>query len=275
MVDVPVRTPDGVILGRIGDLTVRVGDHPGPVLVTQLLVVRRGAPDQLVPWSAVRDFRHTGVVLESGAGTDIDAVDNILSADERRLKRDVLDVKIMDVTGQRIARVADVVLGGVAGGGIELVGVDVGFGAVLRRLGLPRLARPYRADVVAWTDMHLTQGRGHSVQLATPRTAVHLLGPRELAVLLTHLDTESATEILRGKRPEFAAAVVRHSHSAVGERMLRAMPTGTVEQIVTAMPGNHAAQWRHRLSHTGALRGRRFLRSRVWPRRRLDRGALG
>ena len=54
--------------------------------------------------------------------------------------RDVLDTQIIDLVGQRLARVADVVLTRTADDRLELVGVEVGFGGVLRRLGLRRLA---------------------------------------------------------------------------------------------------------------------------------------
>ena len=155
-------------------------------------------------------------------------------------------------------------LAGAAGHRIELVGVEVGFGAVLRRLGLHRLARRARADVVGWTDLHLTSERGHAVQLATPRSAVHLLAARELAVLLSRLDTESAAEVLRVKDPDFAADVVREIHPVVGERAPRALPSTDAAEIVAAMPAVHATQWRRRLAHL-ALRGRPFLRSHVWP----------
>jgi hypothetical protein len=162
----------------------------------------------------------------------------------------------------------EVVLAHTATGSLELVGVEVGIAGVLRRLGLHRLARRAREDAVAWTDLHLTSERGHDVQLATPRSAVHHLDARGLAVLVSRLDTESAAEVLAAKGPGVAADVVRASHPVVGERVLRAMPDTTTADIVAAMPANHATQWRSRLAHTPALRGRRFLRSHVWPRRR-------
>ena len=261
-----VRTPGGTAIGRVSDLTVHLGEQSGPLLVARLLVRRRHSADLLVPWEAVRSFQRSGVVLESDAGFTVGAVDAALEPDEILLKRDVLDTQIVDVVGQRIARVADVVLAGAAGHRIELVGVEVGFGAVLRRLGLHRLARRARADVVGWTDLHLTSERGHAVQLATPRSAVHLLAPRELAVLLSRLDTESAAEVLRVKDPDFAADVVREIHPVVGERVLRALPSTDAAEIVAAMPAVHETQWRRRLAHSPALRGRPFLRSHVWPR---------
>ena len=77
---------------------------------------------------------------------------------------------------------------------------------------------------MAWTDLHLTSERGHAVQLATPRSAVHHLDARGLAALVSHLDTESAAEVLAVKAPGVAAEVVRAAHPSVAERVLRALP---------------------------------------------------
>ena len=191
-----------------------------------------------------------------------------LGRDEILLVRDVLDTQIVDVVGQRLARVADVVLSRTPGGRLELVGVEVGFGGVLRRLGLSRLAAGAAEDVVAWTDLHLTSDRGHDVQLATPRSAVHHLDAAGIAALVDRLDVESAADVLAATEPQVAAAAVRTADPIVGERVLRALRDVDAARILAAMPAEHATRWRGRLARTPALPGRRFLRSRVWPRRR-------
>jgi Mg/Co/Ni transporter MgtE len=111
------------------------------------------------------------------------------------------------------------------------------------------------------------------VQLATPRSAVHRLGARDLAALVSRVDTDAATEILAARESGTAAAAVAASHPDVGERMLRAMTEPEVARIVAAMPAEHARRWRQRLAQSPGLFGRRILRSRVWPHRRhLIRG---
>jgi len=165
-----------------------------------------------------------------------------------------------------LARVADVVLARAHGGRLELLGVEVGFSGVLRRLGFRRVRS--REDIVAWSDLHLTSERGHAVQLSTPRAAVHRLDARGLAALVSRVDTDSATEILAVKAPGVAADAVRGVDPEVGERVLRAMPQPQADRIVASMPPDHAGRWRHRLARRPAWRGRRFLRSGVWPHRR-------
>lgn len=258
--------PDGQVVGRLADLTVSLGRHPGRHRVERLLVKSRRGGSLLVPWDQVAGFDRSRVVLIAARGDRYPAA--ALTEHEILLARDVLDTQVVDVVGQRMTRVADVMLARTRVGGLELVGVEVGFGAVLRRLGLGMLAAGRGKDVIDWAEVHLTSERGHAVQLASPRAAVHRLDPRALAALVAHLDTDAATEILAAKSPAVAAEAVRAAHPSVAERVLRAMPATAAARIVAAMPADHAGRWRRRLEHAPALRGRRFLRSRVWPRRR-------
>ena len=272
-----VLGPDGRVIGRLADLTVRLSTQSGPQLVERLVVTRRRAPQLVLPWDVVANFQSGQVVLASSGATlvdfETDVVTNALGPDEILLGRDVLDTQIVDVIGQRLARVADVLMVQTPGGRLELLGAEVGFGGVLRRLGLGRIVPRSDDDIVAWSDLHLTSDRGHIVQLATPRAAVHRLDASALAALVSRVDTDAATEILAAREPGFAAEVVRASHAEVGERMLRAMSDTDAARILAAMPDEHAGTWRHLLARTPALFGRRVLRSRVWPHRRhLIRG---
>lgn len=266
-----VLDSDGRKVGRVADLSVDLDSHAGPRMVGRMLVKRRRATDFLVPWATVTEFGHAGVVLSDSAELPVPAGDSKtdeLHPDEILLVRDVLDSQIVDVVGQRLARVADVALTRTPNDRLELVGVEVGFGGVLRRLGLPALAARTRKDVVAWTDLHLTSDRGHTVQLDTPLSAVHHLDGVGLAALVDRLDVQSAAEVLTTTDPLVAARAVRAADPLVGERVLRAMPDEDVADIIAAMPDKHATRWRARLTRTPTLLGRRFLRSQTWPRRR-------
>ena len=282
-----VSGPDGEVVGRLTDLIVGLSDTSEPQLVERLVVTRRRAAALVLPWDLVSDMR-TGRVVLAGTGPELADFEtaspaDVLAHNEILLRRDVLDTQIVDVAGHRLARVADVLCARTRGARLEILGVEVGFGGVLRRLGLGRLGLgrlglgrlvpSIRDDVVAWSDLHLTSDRGHLVQLATPRSAVHRLGARDLAALVSRVDTDAATEILAARESGTAAGAVAASHPDVGERMLRAMTETEAARIVGAMPAEHAGRWRQRLAQSPGLFGRRILRSRVWPHRRhLIRG---
>ncbi|AEV76493.1 Mg/Co/Ni transporter MgtE with CBS domain [Mycolicibacterium rhodesiae NBB3] len=259
---------DGRRVGRLADLVVTAADADLPT-VRRILVRGNHARTVSVPWTDVDRIGPGHIALRSGSETlVVESAAEGLSSDEVLVVRDILDSQIIDIAGQRLARVADIVLARSPSGLLEIVGVEVGFGALLRRMGFRRLAARMAPDAVRWSDLHLASKRGHTIQLATKRSAVHRLGARDLAVLVTKLDTESATGILSAKGPAMAADVIRVSQPEVAERVLRAMPAATAADVVATMPADHAAHWRRRLSDVSFMRGRRLLRSRAWSRRR-------
>lgn len=261
-----VWAPDGRTVGRLVDLTVRLDGRDTEQLVARLAVKRADGSTCLIPWRSVANL-HVGRVqlATDDLGTCVvESLTSALDPDEILLVRDVLDTQVIDVVGQRLARVADVLLARRPDAALEPVGVEVGFAGVLRRLGLRRAA--LGEDVVAWSDLHLTSERGHAVQLSTPRAAVHRLDARGLAAVISRVDTDAATEILAVENPMLAAAAVRTAHPSVGERLLRAMNPSRAARIVAAMPAEQARRWRNRLARRRRDRG--FRRWRVWPRRR-------
>ena len=267
-IGMPVRDSDARVIGRLADVSVRL--HTEPHAVEQFVVQRAGPRRLVVPSAAVR-FHGGQLVLTAGAVDayryEVAKVSDALAPDAILLKRDVLDTQIVDVVGQRLARVADVLLARTPNGGLHTVGVEVGFGGVLRRLRIG--GGGIGDDVVAWSDLHLTSDRGHQVQLGTPRAAVHRLDARRLAALLSRVDTDAATEILAAEAPGLAAEAVRSAYPDFGERLLRAMPAPLAARIVAAMPTEHAGHWHERLA-AKHIHGRRFLRSPVSARRHLN-----
>jgi hypothetical protein len=179
-----VLGPDGRVIGRLADLSVGLGEQAGPHRVERLLVKRHNAPDLLMPWAAIGSFQHTGVVARS---TDDPAIFTITSTtdaladDEILLRRDVLDTQIVDIVGQRLARVADVVLTPTADNRLELVGVEVGFGGVLRRLGLRGLA----------ARMGVVTGQG-LIGLVRQRYGVRFGGAALAALVVANIGTTCA-----------------------------------------------------------------------------------
>jgi CBS domain-containing protein len=241
-----VRTVSGRVVGRLVDLTVsEAGEHPR---VQRLALGRGRRIDHLLAWEVVSSWGPDGIVIADGAeprGLAPEATE--LAPDELRLARDVLDTQIVDVSGKRLARVADVVL--VPGDGApRVVAVDVGASAVLSRLGMRRVAARFDTASVDWQDLHLTSRRGHALALGTTTTGVHRLGASELATVVAHLPAERAAEVLHAVAPAQAAGALAASHPVLGARLLRALPGGSAGAVVEQMRHDDAAAMLRRLS---------------------------
>ncbi|GAA2161617.1 hypothetical protein [Pedococcus bigeumensis] len=273
----PVFAPDGHPVGRLRDLAVTVrDDHPS---VSGVVVGTGRASTRRVAWSAVSGVSGDGPVRlreETAPTAPPSAVRDLpLEVDELLLARDVLDTQVVDLQDYRLSRVSDLYLAYQPDGALEVAAAEVGLAAVLRRMGLRRLAAPLAPVVVDWTDLHLTSRRGHQLQLGSGSSAFHRLDSRGLAELLTRLTTEHATELIRALPPGHAAAAIHGTHPATGRRLLLALPPDDASRLVAAAHPTHAARLAALQAPPAAPPVRRLLRTAGWRRYRPAQGPSG
>jgi len=228
---------DGRHVGVVADIGVRLGD--AAPIATRLVVRTAGRATLGVEWSDLRDIDEDRVELRTvGRPTGQPPRD-----DELLLARDVLDTQVFDIAGKRLARVGDVRLA-LDDGILRVVGVEVGAGALLRRIGLRRLARRFPENPIAWSGVHLATVRGHALQLTSP--AARRLSPSDLAELLGHLPTGRGANLLEGLPAGVAADALSHARPHLGGRLVRAIAPHRAAPIVGEMPSDDAtAALRH------------------------------
>jgi sporulation protein YlmC with PRC-barrel domain len=144
-----VKDPDGDTVGELRDVVVRwTAGAPYPRMIA--IVVRAGKRDVLIGARWIELSPPASVRLRS-SNAYARAVER--HASDVALAHDVLDHQIVDSNGTQIVRPADVYLAEVDGR-VEAVGIEVGIGALLRRLGprcLRSRIRPQR--VIDWRDI--------------------------------------------------------------------------------------------------------------------------
>lgn len=259
---------DGAPIGRVLDLVMAVDTGEHRPLVTRVMLgprsdVRLVDAHELARWDddAIELRRHARPVPVRRTRGAIELRD-----DELLLVRDVLDTQVVDIDGRRLARVTDIALEPRDDGRMIVAGVDVGFARMFDRMGLRRTGARRDDRFIDWKDLHLAFGRGHDVQLAAPKSAVHRLDATGLAALLERLDVESGAQVLQTLPPARAAEAIVSGRHRTGERLLRALPEASAHRIVHHMSHPHRPHWERRLATPRALRGRRFHRFDGWRR---------
>jgi CBS domain-containing protein len=232
---------DGAV-GSVADLAVRLGGSTPPV--TTLLVRLDRHRRVAIPWEKVSGFERSAVTLACRAG-ELDE-DSDPPGDALRLMRDVVDTQIVDVSGRRFRRVADVEL---ERSGHELVvaGVDVGSASILRRLGLRALARRFRGRSVPWRDIYVASPAAHALQLRVDRDRVERLGPAGLAQVVGVLPPARGAEVLSAVDSNLAAKVVSATRPEVAGRVVSALGEGAAP-IIEEMATDDAAAALRQLS---------------------------
>jgi hypothetical protein len=141
-----VKDPDGRSVGRLSDVVVHWtarGAYP-PV---KAIVVKTGEVEVAIGARWLEVASPSAVRLRSPRAY---AGSVVRHRDDVALAHDVLDRQVVDAGGVQIVRPADLYLAAV-GDRIELVGIEVGIGALARRLGSRRLRRRVRpARVIDW-----------------------------------------------------------------------------------------------------------------------------
>jgi CBS domain-containing protein len=235
----PVHHRDGEAVGRVVDVVVRWDtDDPYPPLSG--VVVKVGARRAFVAASAVAAVSQREVLL---ATARLDLRDFSARAGETALATEVLDHQLVDIDGARVVRAADLYLATV-GGGVRLVGVDVGFGSLLRRLGPARWrTRPTPEAVIDWASVQSfgpDAGRG-GARLARHRGELNTLRPAELADLLEDLGRRERQELLELVEPETAADALEEMDAAELHQLLAETDTVRAALLVARMEPDEAA----------------------------------
>ena len=164
-----VKDPDGRQVGELRDVVVNWTAAVSYPRMTAI-VMHTGKRDVLIGARWIEVSAPASVRLHSGRAY-ARKVDR--RSGDIALAHDVLDHQIVDRDGTQIVRPSDVYLAAVDGR-VELIGIEVGLGALLRRLGPKRLRgriRPQR--VIDWGSIHGFAPRpGEDERTPRSRTAV-------------------------------------------------------------------------------------------------------
>ena len=227
----PVRRSSGEGAGRLSEVLARV-ESPYPAVTGVMVAAGRGRSERF----DAADFSRLepgGLVLREGAGPVA------APQAELHLRRDVLDVRLVDVDNRRIARAGEVDLAR-SGTDLRVVAIEVGWRAIVRRLGLRGLARGIERDSVDWAAVHLASGPGRLLQLAAPGAAVHRLDPDELAELLSVLPVTAGSELLSSVESARSAAALAAVHPDLGADLLEALDPVRAARLLGAMSDREA-----------------------------------
>ena len=163
---------------------------------------------------------------------------------EVRLGDEVLDHQLIDVDGVRVVRASDLYVATVSSQ-VRLVGVDVSFRSILRRLGPRRLwTRPTPELVIDWATIQSFGGQEtnrHNLKIGAHHRELRKLRPGELADLLEDLGRDERQEILSALPKEEAADILEEMEPKEVETVLRESSKPDAGTFLSNMEPDEAA----------------------------------
>jgi CBS domain-containing protein len=239
LIGAPVSNQAGERVGTVVDLIagMQSADHYPPL---SGLLVRVGSRRSFLPADAIGEITHRAVLLCTAR---MDLRDFARRPGEVLLAGDVLDHQLIDLGGRQVLRAADLYLARM-GSQFRLVGLDVSFATLLRRIG-PRVwrGRPTPHRVIDWDAV-----APFGAPTASP-AAVHLritdeqlrrLAPSDLADLLEDLARPARQQLLGRLDPDAAADALEEMEPDELEALLREAPRHQAAVLVAAMEPDEA-----------------------------------
>lgn len=189
-------------IGRLKDILV--ASKPGeyaPLLY--LVVAHKKGQDFFVPYEYVENLSKEEVSLRVRANNlaQIKPPEDVVY-----LNRDVLDQQIVDVDGARVVRVNDLRLG-LFEDQMSVLGIDVSFKGLLRRLGVPGidLFDVFKVNLIDWRSVQPIKG---TLKLDTVGKNLTRLHPADLANIVEDLTVRRGSKLVGSLDPRSAAKVV-------------------------------------------------------------------
>ncbi len=199
-----IYTDEKVYLGRLKDLIFVVKDRP---YITKMVV--DGGKEVVYPLSSLKSINGKLVISSSVTPTHLDE-------NELYINKNVLDQQIIDIAGNKVVRVNDVVLQNKPEW--YLSGIDTSIYGILRWFGLENLFTILlklitiapTPEILSWGDiqpLELARGR---IKLKLEQNNLKKLRPEDLADYLELTNTESIKKILNTMNQQDAAMVIKN-----------------------------------------------------------------
>jgi CBS domain-containing protein/sporulation protein YlmC with PRC-barrel domain len=243
---------EGRAIGKLKDFAITPGES---LLEVSRLVYTSNILGEsvIVPMSSVTSI--DGEVRLKIAREDIPP--GKLTENEMLVVETILDKQIVDIDGLKVVRVNDVLLSKIKDR-LCLVGVDVGFKGMLRRLGLSwlsdRLFSGVSDQFIAWSYIDPLDPGLRRISLKVPRRAIGDLHPADIAdiieeldhreqlLILQSLDESTAAETFEEVEPDVQAQIVRHMESDDVADILENMSPDDAADVIKLMPRDRACE---------------------------------
>lgn len=262
-----VYDSEGRRVGIVRDFSVSL--HETFPVVTGLIV---GSPlgnnhhETIIPWSQVDHLEEIPIHL---AVKQAQIISYTPASDEVLLARDILDKQIVDTQGFRVVKVNDLKLAQIKHTA-RLVGVDISFRGLLRRLGILEpfdlLTRPFPVKLsertITWnyvepiemvragavTGQLALAGAGAGAAGVVPQVQLNVshsrladLRPADIADILEQLDAEEAGEVLGRLDTETAADALNELEGSFQYELLSELDPERASDLLEILPPDDAA----------------------------------
>jgi CBS domain-containing protein/sporulation protein YlmC with PRC-barrel domain len=231
---------EGQELGSVADVVCHWDSHETYPPLTGI-IAKVSWRKVWIPISDIAIIEQTLVKLNTAT---LDLRDFKSRQGEASISKEVLDHQLIDVDGARVVRASDLYVANLSGK-TRLVGVDVGFRPLLRRIGPINLRNQAIPDsVIDWATIESFGSQGTNkmnLKLSAHRQELRRMRPSDLADMLEDLGRTERQELLNALTPEIAADALEEMEAKELESLLRESTINEGAKYLAKMEPDEAA----------------------------------
>lgn len=252
-----IRDSSDALVGRLADIAIipEAGQYPalGYIFIRP---TRKAAETVVIAFDQVANLSSDEITLK---GLWKNIVETPAPKESVRLSRDIMDEQIVDVEGARVMRVNDLKIGSLDGL-LRVLGIDVSFRGILRRLGLSGLDvfNIFNVNLIDWRKAHLVRG---ALKLDTISKDLIKLHPADLANIVEELSVKNASSLVGSLPGERAAHVVEEMDPAIQKTIIQYLGPERAAEIFNNMSVDEAVDLLQTLPKGDAAKFLSFLQN--------------
>ncbi|HOY67980.1 MAG TPA: CBS domain-containing protein [Candidatus Ozemobacteraceae bacterium] len=241
LIGAEVRSPEGPTPGRIVDFTLLLGEkYPR---LSHIVIESPSGERRLARRDQFSRFQPAALEL----GTAASQLPLLSDIPDSVLVRNIWDKQIVDTSDARVVRVNDLQIAEIKGD-LRLLGVDVGFRGLLRRLGferflcplIERFSGPLKNEIIGWDIVESVPTNFTHLKLAVPSEKIRELHPADLADILDDLSVQEGLSLLKGLDTETAAETLAEAEAETQAQIIAEMPSERASDILEEMEPDEA-----------------------------------
>lgn len=148
------------------------------------------------------------------------------------IAEDLLDKQVIDINGKRLVRVNDIVLR--EDGKFSIKAIDIGFGGVLRRLGLSHIF-PIQTITLPWKFIEAFDYGTGNLKISLSQSSLNTLHPAEVANILEDAGTKERLGMVQVLDAQQAAYAIEEADEETQTAILEEVPGSKLKHIVEKM----------------------------------------
>jgi len=234
----PVVDIDGNRIGKFKDFVVSVNVvYP---LVKAVSVRTSDKKDIIIPWGDI-DSINKEIKLKIKFK---DIKEYKLKNRDIKIAEEVLDKQVVDLEGKKIKRINDLQFATTLGY-YRLIGADISFKGILRRLGLEKIPKGIgirlQDDYISWKDVDVLESNVSRLKLKVPEYKLKKLHPADIAEIVDQLSINDSITILNSLDEEVAADALEEISPERQVTLFEEMETERAADLLEEMSPDDAA----------------------------------